>query len=65
MDSLTFVTVLGHLAHEMGIWFSVEELELDDFRTLARIARSAETKSRARSPCAPTIGAGPDEAAQF
>ena len=39
LDSLRFVELLAALEETFGIQVSVEELELDDFRSVARIAR--------------------------
>lgn len=38
LDSLAFVELLLHLEQEFGITVSVEELEVDHFRTIRRIA---------------------------
>lgn len=38
-DSLTFVELLLHLEREYGIRVSLDELELDHFRTIRRIAQ--------------------------
>ncbi|HEX2647943.1 MAG TPA: acyl carrier protein [Candidatus Dormibacteraeota bacterium] len=39
LDSLAFVEFLLHLEREFGIMVSVEDLELDHFRTIRRIAQ--------------------------
>ncbi|HXF95938.1 MAG TPA: phosphopantetheine-binding protein [Gemmatimonadales bacterium] len=38
LDSLRFVELLASLEEALGVTVSVEEIELDDFRTTARIA---------------------------
>lgn len=38
LDSLAFVEVLAHLEGEFGVRVSVEELEIENFRSIARIA---------------------------
>jgi acyl carrier protein len=38
LDSLTFVTLLQHLEVEFGIRISLEELDFEHFRSIARIA---------------------------
>lgn len=39
VDSLSFVELLVHLEEEFGRRIDIEELDLDDFRTVAKIAR--------------------------
>jgi D-alanine--poly(phosphoribitol) ligase subunit 2 len=39
LDSLAFVELLFHLEREFGIRVSLDELELDHFRTIGRIAQ--------------------------
>lgn len=39
VDSLSFVELLVHLEEEFGKRIELEELDLDDFRTVAKIAR--------------------------
>lgn len=39
VDSLSFVELLVHLEEEFGQRIELEELDLDDFRTVAKIAR--------------------------
>lgn len=39
LDSLQFVELLAALEESFGVQISVEEIEIDDFRTLSRIAR--------------------------
>ncbi len=46
VDSLTFVEFLAHLEQEFGVHVSLEDLEIDHFRTIARIARFVATKSQ-------------------
>ena len=38
LDSLAFVDLMLHLEQEFGVTISVESLELDNFRSIARIA---------------------------
>lgn len=38
LDSLRFVDLLAALEEAFGVRVSIEELEIDDFRTLSRIA---------------------------
>lgn len=47
LDSLLIVDLLLHLERELECSFSLEELELDDFRTLTTIARCVEQKGSA------------------
>jgi len=44
LDSLRFVELLAALEESFGVRVSVEELEIDDFRTLARIGQFVEAK---------------------
>jgi len=46
VDSLTFVEFLAQLEQEFGIHVSLEDLEIDHFRTISRIARFIAMKSR-------------------
>jgi len=46
VDSLTFVEFLAQLEQELGVHVSLEDLEIDNFRTIASIARFVATKSR-------------------
>jgi D-alanine--poly(phosphoribitol) ligase subunit 2 len=39
LDSLRFVELLAVLEESFGVRVSVEQLEIDDFRTLSRIAQ--------------------------
>ena len=39
LDSLQFVELLLQLEQRFGFWVKVEDIDLDDLRTLARIAR--------------------------
>jgi acyl carrier protein len=48
VDSLTFVEFLTHLEEEFGIQVSLEDLEIEQFRTIARIAGFVATKARSR-----------------
>jgi acyl carrier protein len=44
MDSLVFVQLLVELEKEFQVSVKVEELELDDFRSVTRIARYVEAR---------------------
>lgn len=46
VDSLTFVEFLAQLENEFGVEVSLEDLEIDHFRTISRIARFVATKSQ-------------------
>ena len=46
VDSLTFVEFLAQLEKEFGIQVSLEDLEIEHFRTIARIASFIASKSR-------------------
>ncbi|HVH66992.1 MAG TPA: acyl carrier protein [Gemmatimonadales bacterium] len=47
VDSLTFVEFLAQLEQEFGIHVSLDDLELDHFRSIARIAGFVATKALA------------------
>jgi D-alanine--poly(phosphoribitol) ligase subunit 2 len=49
LDSLQFVELLAALEETFGVQVSVDEIELDDFRTLSRIARFVVGKAAQRS----------------
>ena len=46
VDSLTFVEFLVQLEQEFGVQVSLQDLELDRFRTITRIAAFVATKVR-------------------
>jgi methoxymalonate biosynthesis acyl carrier protein len=46
VDSLTFVEFLAQLEQEFGVHLSLDDLELDRFRTVTRIAAFVASKSR-------------------
>jgi len=46
VDSLTFVEFLAQLEQEFGVQVSLEDLEIDRFRTIARIARFVAAKTQ-------------------
>jgi acyl carrier protein len=48
VDSLTFVEFLAHLEQEFGIQVSLEDLEIEQFRTIARIARFVAAKAQSQ-----------------
>ena len=45
LDSLVFVELLVHLEREFGIKTSVEDLEIDNFRSIARIAEFVKNRA--------------------
>ncbi len=45
VDSLTFVEFLAQLEAEFGVRVSLEDLEIDRFRTISSIARFIATKN--------------------
>jgi methoxymalonate biosynthesis acyl carrier protein len=47
LDSLAFVELLVHLEREFGLATSVEDLEVDNFRTIAHIAEFVQTRTSA------------------
>ena len=53
VDSLTFVEFLAQLEEGFGIQVSLEDLEIDHFRTISRIAGFIATKTRHREAEAP------------
>ncbi len=48
VDSLTFVEFLAQLEQEFGVQVSLQDLELDRFRTVTRIAASSAFKCRCK-----------------
>ena len=46
VDSLTFVEFLAQLEQEFGVQVSLQDLELDRFRTVTRIAAFVASKVR-------------------
>lgn len=44
LDSLAFVEFLLHLEREFGVAVSLEDLELDNFRTIRRIAQFVRSR---------------------
>lgn len=59
VDSLTFVEFLAHLEEEFDVQVALEDLEIDHFRTISRIARFVATKT---SLCADVASSGPEGA---
>jgi acyl carrier protein len=47
VDSLTFVECLTQLEEEFGVTVALEDLEIDHFRTVSRIARFVAAKASA------------------
>ena len=62
VDSLMFVKLLASLEERFGIHVSFEELEIDDFRTLAQIAAFVAAKRGAAVAARPTRATGPHSA---
>ena len=52
LDSLQFVELLVQLEQRFGFRFKLEDIELDDLRTLARIARLVAVNGGAADPAA-------------
>lgn len=52
LDSLQFVELLVQLERRFGFRIKLEDLELDDLRTLARIARLVGANGGAAAPAA-------------
>lgn len=50
LDSLQFVELLVQLEQRFGIRIKVEDIDLDDLRTLARIARLVAVNGAAAGP---------------
>src|SRR2546425_2932758 len=53
VDSLTFVEFLAQLEAGFGVRVSLEDLEIDRFRTISRIARFIATKNGAAAATGP------------
>jgi D-alanine--poly(phosphoribitol) ligase subunit 2 len=53
VDSLTFVEFLAQLEEGFGIQVSLEDFEIDRFRTISKIADFITTKIQARSAVSP------------
>ena len=47
LDSLAFVELLLRLEQDFGVAVSVDDLELENFRTIARIAEFVEARAAA------------------
>lgn len=50
VDSLAFVELLLHLEREFGVTVALEELELDNFRTVRRVAQFVASHNGMRLP---------------
>ena len=50
LDSLAFVELLLHLEREFGIKIAVDDLEVDNFRSLRQIAAFVTERTAARQP---------------
>ncbi|HEY2989032.1 MAG TPA: acyl carrier protein [Candidatus Binatia bacterium] len=46
LDSLAFVDLLARLEEQFGIRVSIDDLELENFRSVAKIASFAASKSK-------------------
>jgi D-alanine--poly(phosphoribitol) ligase subunit 2 len=55
LDSLRFVELLVYLEEEFATKCSVEDLEIDHFRSITKIAAFVESRE-AVSPAAPSLG---------
>jgi D-alanine--poly(phosphoribitol) ligase subunit 2 len=53
LDSLAFVELLLHLEREFGVTTSIDDLEIDNFRTIARIGRFISTREAADRSTSP------------
>ena len=58
MDSLTFVDLLVHLEQEFGLTISVENLDVEDVRSLTRIADFVRSQRRIGSGTSPSVCEG-------
>jgi len=58
MDSLTFVDLLVHLEQEFGLTISVENLDVEDVRSLTRIADFVRSQRRIGSEISPSVCEG-------
>jgi acyl carrier protein len=52
LDSLTLVELMANLEEEFGIHISFDEIELDNFRSVARIAEFVNQQSSLSEPAA-------------
>ena len=59
LDSFQFVELLVQLEQRFGLRIKIDDIELDDLRTLSRIARLVAANSGATDPSAarPSLGA--------
>ena len=58
MDSLKFVDLLVHLEQEFGLTISVENLDVEDVRSLTRIADFVRSQRRIGSGISPSVCEG-------
>ena len=60
LDSMAFVELLFHLEREFGIKTSVDDLEMENFRSIARIAEFVIARgSPSDRPTAVNVGSNP------
>ena len=59
LDSLLIVDLLLHIENEFGRTLPMEDFELEDFRTLASIARCVERKGKVTPQGSPPLQPGP------
>ena len=58
MDSLKLVDLLVHLEQEFGLTISVENLDVEDVRSLTRIADFVRSQRRIGSEISPSVCEG-------
>jgi acyl carrier protein len=58
LNSLQFVELLFQLEQHFGLRIKIEDIDLDDLRTLARIARLVAANSGATNPSAARASSG-------
>jgi len=57
LDSFQFVELLVQLEQRFGLRIKIDDIDLDDLRTLSRIARLVATKGGAADRSTATLGA--------
>lgn len=58
LDSLQFVELLVQLEQQFGFRIKLDDIDLDDLRTLARIARLVAANGGAADPVAARLSSG-------